>query len=155
MHHHAAQLGIVLQLLHQLRHVGQHHCRVLALHQHTLDGVEAQAAYNLLLVVAHLVDVGHQQVGQLHSVAQAGAIAHLHAVQTDVLEQRFDKLGAQLSMTQLEADAVDALHQDVEGLLVSLRRVCHYDVLTNIPLVVVFLVATHEGEFARQRVGRL
>ena len=86
-------------------------------------------------------------------MAQTSAIAYLHDVEADVFQQGVDVLSAHLVVSQLEADRVHALHQQVERLLVSSYRVtAYYDVLTNVPLVRVFLVTTHEGKLTRQSV---
>ena len=156
MNHHATQVGIVLQLLHQLRHVRQQERRVLALHQHALDGVETDATHDLLLVVALLLEIGHQQVSQFEGVTQAGTVAYLHDVQADVLQQRVDILGTHLVMSQFETDTVHTLHQDVQRLFVSCHGVAAYnDVLADIPFVGVFLVAANEREFAGQCIRSL
>ena len=83
------------------------------------------------------------------------AIAHLHNVETDVLEQRLDELGTHHATAKTEADRVDTLVQDVQGFLVGLNRIVHGNVLTNIPLVVVFLVAAHERELSGESFGGL
>ena len=152
VNHHATQVGEVLQLLYQLRHVGQQHSGVLALHQHTLDGVETDAADNLGLVVALLLVVGHNQISQLQHVTLAGAEAHLHAVAADAAQQRLDELCVQVFSVETEAERVNTLVQDVESLCVGFLRVCDNDVLANIPDIVVFFVAADEGKLAREGV---
>ena len=152
MNHHATEVGEVLELLHELGHVGQEHRRVLTLHEHTLDGVETDAADNLFLVVALLRVVGYHDVGQLQYVTLTGAEAHLDAVAADAIEESLYERCAHLVARDAEAEGVDALVQDVQCLGVSLLGIVSLDVLTDVPLVVVLLVATDEGEFAGQRI---
>ena len=152
VHHHATQVGEVLQLLHELRHVGQEHRGILTLHQHSLNGVEADAADNLLAVVALLVVVSDKDVGQFEHVALAGAEAHLDDVAANAVKQRLDELGAHLVTGNAETEGVDAFVEDVQRLGVGFLGICDNDVLANVPLIVVLLVAAHEGELARKGV---
>ena len=82
----------------------------------------------------------------------AGLEVQLHILRQNAVEQRSHELLADTAAGNLEAQRVDALVQHVERLGVGSLGVLSVNVLTHEPQVVVFLVATHERELARQRV---
>ena len=155
MNHHATQVGIVLERLDEFWHHLQQRCGVLALLEHVVDGVKTYTAHNLLLVVALLLEIGHQQLSQLKGMFRTGAVTYLHDVKADILQQHLDKLSTHLVAAKAEAQRVNTLVQDVECLLVCFYWVIHLDVLADVPFVRVLLVATNKREFTWQSVRGL
>lgn len=58
----ATEVRILLQHFNELRTKGEHRCDILALHHHLLHGVPLDRAYHLLLVVALLSEVSHENL---------------------------------------------------------------------------------------------
>ena len=83
-------------------------------------------------------------------MALTGLEVQLDILRQDAVEQGSDELGIDVAARNLEAERVDTLVQDVEGLLVGLGSILNDDVLTDKPQVVVLLVTTDEGELARK-----
>ena len=89
-------------------------------------------------------------------MALAGVEVQFDALALDAVKERLHKLAAHHVATEVEAQRVDTLVQDVESLGVGGFGVAvHVDVLAHIPCVVVLLVAANERKFTRQSVGSL
>ena len=82
-------------------------------------------------------------------MALASAEVQLHTLGADAVEQCGDVFLVALFGRNMETEAVDALVQNVESLGISGLGIGILDVLTNKPLVVVLLVASHVRELAR------
>ena len=79
-----------------------------------------------------------------------GAEVQVDNLAENAVEQRLDERSTHVLALDAEAQRVDTLVQDVECFGIGLFGIADCDVLTNVPLVVVLLVATNEGEFTRQ-----
>ena len=149
MNHDATEVRIVLERLGQLRSEGQYGRYILALEHHLLHRVPLDRAHYLLLVVALLLPVTLQNLSQLERVALTSHEVHLDTFAIDVLEQRFNSTHRHQLARHLETNGVDTLVQNVKCFGISSLGVFDHNVLTNIPLVRILLVTTHEWEFAR------
>ena len=133
----------------EARHVGLHH-DVAQLHVGAL-GHEPGAATQVTrqrVIVQRALDVRdlrqHLEDGQVVLVVVE---VDLHGLLVDAVEQRRDGDGVvRFVVLQLEADAVGAAADGVEGDLVGLMHVTHGDVLTDKPFIAFGLVATDIGE---------
>ena len=153
-------MRILLQSLHELRTILQQRCDILALHHHLRHRVELDRAHHLLLVVALLSEISHEDLSELYSMTRTSSEVHLDTVTVDTVEQGLVEQGLHRLLRdhvalQLEAQRVDTLVQNVECLLVGLSSISHFDVLTNIPHVGVLLITTHERELSGESVGGL
>ena len=154
IHSDGTELGISGKGLNESLRVLQGFGGVLALHEHLLQRVEADAALNLLSVGTFLLEVSHEDLSQLERLALASAEVQLDAIHVDTLEQRLDILCAHLLRGDAEAEARHALVKDVERLGIGLFGAFTLDVLTDIPFVVGGFVAAHVGELTGEGVDK-
>ena len=110
---------------------------------------------NLLLVVALFLEIGDEDFGKFERPALTGAEVKLHTLALDAFEQRLDEFGRHAVAAELESERVNALVEHVEGLGIGFLCIGHLDVLADIPLVVVFLVAADERKLAWQSIRSL
>ena len=153
IHRDATELRERCQHLYQFGQLSEERRGVLALGENLLHGVEADAARERFRVVALLVEISGQQLGQFQCVSLAGAEVQFHCVGLDAFEQGGDEVRAELLAGHFEAQRSDAFVQQVECLGVGLAGICRINVLAHVPAVVVFLVASQVGKLAGQGVG--
>ena len=128
---------------------------ILAFAHDFADRIEVDATLQLSKRVVLLLEVSHQYLGQLDTMALAGGEVQLYILRQYAIEQRCNELCVDIFAGNSEAQRVDTLVQDVQRLGVGSLGISSIDVLTHKPQVVVFLVSTYERKFAWQRIDSL
>ena len=126
---------------------------LLTLADELVDGVIVDRTAQHFEVVALGGEVVDEDIGELHALALAGDEVELYAACADTLEQCLDTFGREHLALDLESERVGTALHGLQCLGIGLGIVGHLNVLTHTPFVVVFLVAAHEGVFARQCIG--
>ena len=145
-------MRVVLESLNQLRTKLEDSLHILALDDHLLHWIPVDRTHNLLRVVALLLEIVNENLCQFHAVTLAGREIYLDDVAIDAVEQLLNKLLADILSCDAERERVDALVENVECLSVGSLGIVGSDFLTDVPCVVVLLVATNKRELAWQSV---
>ena len=93
---HCTEQGIVSQSLDKSLCHGEQFLCVLTLHNHLLQGIEADAASQTGLVITLSLEVGHENLSQFHAATLTGAEVQFHAICQDTVEQSLNILLADI-----------------------------------------------------------
>ena len=120
----------------------------LTYHQHAVDRIRRNRSLELCKIEILLGKILMEQLSQRKGCTRASHEVKLYNLRINTLEKFCYKFSRELCFLYAETKRIDTLLKNVKRFGIRFFGAFHFDVLTNIPIV-VFFDATHIRELAR------